>query len=302
MPSVGETVSRPYRGCPLKRFLIFRPDSEDNAPKANAFASVVLKYPHAQRIPASTQHHRWTTRNRVEGILYPLVDTVFFAPEGSWKAVNTCLKGTLKFWPEHAVDPNSTLPAACRLMYQPEVENTMNRVDVPNRTTEKLVLKKSDMNAVNLALSLADKGTGNLFPPYENYRYILNGSLTGISLFSVWKDNIPVLASFITWSDEGLEKLRPAVSKVYQRMIGPIRIEEETDPIDIELPQSLPQIVSIPCVDFATQDKDERKFLLEFEQTMAWAILVERRCLDANRSSGSLDLEDSTAAALAGAY
>lgn len=176
----------------------------------------------------------------------------------------------------------------------------MNRVDVPNRKNEKLVLKKSDMNAVNLALSLADKGTGNLFPPYEEYRYILNGSLTGISLFSVWKGQLPVLASFITWSDEGLEKLRPAVSKVYQRMVGPIRVEAETDPVDIELPHSLPQVVSIPCTDFDNLAEEERKFILEFEQTMAWAILVERRCLDAGRSSGSLDLEDATVDALAG--
>lgn len=176
----------------------------------------------------------------------------------------------------------------------------MNRVDVPNRRNEKLVLKKSDMNAVNLALSLADKGTGNLFPPYENYRYILNGSLTGISLFSVWKNETPVLASFITWSDEGLAKLRPAVSKVYQRMIGPIKTEAETEPLQIDLPQSLPQVVSIPCSDFALQDEEEQKFILEFEQTMAWAILVERRCLDANRTGGSLDLEASSAAVLAG--
>lgn len=166
----------------------------------------------------------------------------------------------------------------------------MNRVDVPNRTNEKLVLKKSDLNAVNLAISLADKGTGNLFPPYENYRYILNGSLTGISLFSVWKENTPVLASFITWSDEGLEKLRPAVSKVYQRMVGPIKIEAETESVDIDLPQTLPQVVSIPCTDFSTQEEEERKFILEFEQTMAWAILVERRCLDASKAVGSLEL------------
>lgn len=177
----------------------------------------------------------------------------------------------------------------------------MNRVDVPNRKNEKLVLKKADLNAVNLALSLADKGTGNLFPPYENYRYILNGSLTGISLFSVWKEQTPVLASFITWSDEGLEKLRPAVSKVYQRMVGPIRTEAETELLDIDLPQSLPQVVSIPCEDFSRQDEEERKFILEFEQTMAWAILVERRCLDASQSSGRLDLDTSSAHALAGA-
>lgn len=173
----------------------------------------------------------------------------------------------------------------------------MNRVDVPNRKKQELALKKSDMNAVNLAISLAEKGTGNLFPPYENYRYILNGSLTGISLFSVWKEKTPVLASFITWSEEGLEKLRPAVSKVYQRMVGPIKVEAETESIDIDLPQALPQVVSIPCLDDIHQTADEKKFILEFEQTMAWAILVERRALKGGSGeAGGLDLELSASA------
>ncbi len=172
----------------------------------------------------------------------------------------------------------------------------MQRVTVPSGANEKLTLKKSDMNAVNLALSLAEQGTGSLFPPYEKYHYILNGSLTGISLFSVWRDNTPVLASFITWSAEGLEMLRPAVSKVYQRLTGPIKTEEQTETLDMDLPQTLPQIVSIPCTDGKDQSADERKFIREFEQTMAWAILVDRKGLDTATPRGCLELDAMVAA------
>jgi hypothetical protein len=171
----------------------------------------------------------------------------------------------------------------------------MERITVPSGQREKLNLKRSDINAVNLALSLAEQGTGNLFPPYDNYHYILNGSLTGISLFSVWRDQTPVRASFLTWSEEGLDLLRPAVTKVYQRMVGPIRTESQTEMLEMELPRTLPQLVSISCIDDAQQTLEERKFIAEFEQTMAWAILVDRKGLDTQAPRGSLEL-DSVAA------